>query len=363
MKILILANNDVGLFKFRKELIRQLIEDHHTVYVSLPNGIFVPELEAMGCFFTETIIDRRGINPFKDLRLLISYCKMMKKIKPDLILTYTIKPNIYGGLASRLLKIPYISNITGLGSGMDRKYIKNIILFLYRLSSNKADCLFFQNEENMQKLKTFRISGKKSFLIPGSGVNTTEYSYENYPEDGIIKFLFIGRIIKDKGIEEYISAAELLKGKAEFHVIGVIDDEHYNNIITHHNKDNTIIYHGSQKDVKPFIRESHCVVLPSYHEGMSNVLLEAASMGRALITTNVCGCREIVDNGVNGYLCNVRDANDLYRKINQFIGLNRTEMIEMGIKGRKKIAKVFDRSIIVEEYCKEIREIERRMKQ
>lgn len=349
-KILILANNDVGLYKFRKELIQKLLEDHE-VYISLPNDTLVPLLVEKGCKFVDTYVDRRGINPITDLKLMMKYYSMMKKIQPDLVITYTIKPNLYGGMVSRFLKIPYAINITGLGTAFQNEnIIKKLVCFLYKIAGKKAKVVFFENKENKEVfLKNKLIKEEQAYQLNGAGVNLEEYPFAIYPTKENIHFLFIGRVMKEKGVDELFHTAERIKkeyANVVFDVVGPMEDN-YKDRIEELTKKDIIQYHGFQSDVKPFIEQAHCFVLPSYHEGMANTLLECASMGRPLITSNIHGCKEAINN--NGYLCNVKDEEDLYVKIKGFIELPYEDKKQMGINSRKHIEKVFDKKKVVEE--------------
>ncbi|HYK74602.1 MAG TPA: glycosyltransferase, partial [Pseudoneobacillus sp.] len=196
MKILVLANFGLGLYKFRKELLEELIKNKNEVFISLPNDEYVPKLEKLGCEYVESRLDRRGTNPLKDFNLLLHYIEIIKRIKPDIVLTYTIKPNVYGGMACRITNTPYLTNVTGLGTSIENKgLIQKITLMLYRIALKNASCIFFQNETNRQFFITNSIVKKNTKLIPGSGVNLENHNFEEYPkDDGTIKFLFIGRI-------------------------------------------------------------------------------------------------------------------------------------------------------------------------
>lgn len=354
-KVLILANNDIGLYNFRKEIIKKLIESGYSVYVSLPQGERIQDLIDMGCIYYETPIDRRGMNLIKDLKLLILYEKIVKEIDPDVILSYTIKPNIYGGLIARLKKKKYIANITGIGSVFQAEnLIKKVISFLYRFSLKKAEFVFFQNQENMDIFEGNKIRGKKKLLIPGSGVNIHQFlPIAIDQEKESLDFIFIGRIMKEKGIEEYLYAAKKIKEEykyCKFHIIGSMEELEYEKVLRKYVEEKIIIYHGFDKDIQKYINNSDCVVLPSYHEGMSNVLLESGASARPLIASNISGCKEIIDENSNGYTFKVGDKEDLVKKINQFISLNKDERKCMGQKSRKKIENEFDRTIIVSKY-------------
>lgn len=358
MRILILANSDVGLYKFRKELIEALLSLKHEVYISLPRGEFIDRLEEMGCHFIETKISRHGVNPITDLLLYMKYKSMLNKIKPDIVFTYTIKPNVYGGLACQACKIPYLANVTGLGTAIQNGGIlSKISLIMYKMGLKGAKRVFFQNNENHRFMKENGIVTSPTTILPGSGVNLEQYAYTDYPsEENGIHFLFVGRIMKDKGIDELLAAAKEIKGiysNVVFDVVGGYDGP-YESVIKKAQANGLIRYHGNQDDVLPFYRACHCVVLPSYHEGMANALLEGAAVGRPLITTNIPGCREAVQDGVNGYLCEVRDGDNLYKTILKIIHVDHSTRINMGLQSRKLVEEKFDRQIIIHHYLNEL---------
>ncbi|MCS0670399.1 glycosyltransferase family 4 protein [Cytobacillus firmus] len=359
-KILILANNDVGLYKFRKELIEELLKNYE-VYISLPYGEFIPNLKEMGCKFIDTAISRRGTDPFTDLKLFSFYLDIIKKVKPNVVLTYTIKPNVYGGLACRLAKVPYIVNITGLGTAVENGgFLQNITLFLYKVALKKSSCTFFQNQENLEFFKKKSITKRKKIILPGSGVNLQDYSLLDYPSGKTINFLFIARVMKEKGIDQYLSAAEFIKKKypnTAFHILGFCE-KNYKGKLYEMQEKGIVEYHGMQKDVKKFHIHSHCTIHPSYYpEGMSNVLLESAACGRPVITTNRSGCREIVNDGVNGYLVSQKNTHDLIEKIEKFLTLSNEAKKQMGIEGRRKVEREFNRQEIIKIYLDEINSV------
>jgi glycosyltransferase involved in cell wall biosynthesis len=361
MKILILANFGMGLYNFRKELIVELIKQNHEVFVSLPNDEYVPKLKSLGCKFINTPISRRGTNPLTDLKLLLNYKKIIKNVKPGVVLTYTIKPNVYGGLACRLANVPIIANITGLGTAVENGGILQKITFtLYKISLKRAKCIFFQNKENKELLTKKEIIKGNHKIIPGSGVNLNHYSLLDYPSDDIINFLFISRVMKEKGIDQYLEAATYIKGKypnTVFHIVGFCEGAYEDKLKEMHEK-GIIKYHGKQNDVRVFQKISHCTIHPTYYpEGMSNVLLESAACGRPIITTNRAGCREIIDNGINGFLVEQQNSQDLIDKIEKFIRLDDKEKKEMGLNGRRKVVKEFDRGIVISSYLKEIERV------
>ena len=358
MRILILSNFGMGLYKFRKELLQELIKHGHEVFVSLPNDDYVPLLENLGCEYIESNVDRRGTNPLADMKLLFSYIKIINKTKPDIVLTYTIKPNVYGGIACRITKTPYLPNITGLGTAVENKgLIQKITLYLYKIALKNPECIFFQNESNRQFFIERGIIKNKSKVIPGSGVNLDQHCYEEYPNNkGNIRLLFIGRIMKAKGIDELLKAAKEIKESqknVEFHIVGFCE-EGYLEELRELNDSGIIHYHGQQDDVHKFIKDSHATILPSYHEGTSNVLLESASTGRPILASNVTGCKETFDAGISGIGFEVKSVKALISAIQQFLALPHENKKQMGIAGRKKMEQEYDRKIVTNAYLEQI---------
>lgn len=360
MKVLILTNNDVGLFKFRKELLEALLKKYE-VYLSLPYGPYVEQMVQMGCQYIETDFDRGGKNIFADLSLLSHYKKIIKELHPSVVLTYTVKPNVYGGMAAASMGIPQIANVTGLGTVVEeRGPLRYLVLGLYRLGLRKAHMIFFQNERNQNFMLDHHIVGKRNALLPGSGVNLEEHHFEPYPQESEnIVFLTICRILRVKGIDELLTAAEKVRKEhpnVRFQIIGPYEDDYREKIEAAVEKE-VVEYLGPQKDVKPFIQRSHCMVHPAYHEGMSNVLLESLSTGRPVIATDVPGCIETFEPGVSGFACKARDAEDLVAAIQKFIALPYEEKAAMGRAGRKRMEEIFDRRIIVRKYLEEIEKL------
>lgn len=359
MKILILANNDIGLYKFRKELLERLIADGHEVCVSVPGGEFVGALEKLGCKVESTEISRHGTNPIEDLKLMVRYRSYVKRFHPDIVFTYTIKPNIYGGIVCAFMGVSYISNITGLGTAIENPgAIRRLLLAMYKIALKKANCVFFQNAENRDFFVTRKLVNGKYRLIPGSGVNVADYKYEEYPkrQSGHDKFLFIGRIMKDKGIRELFEAACRIKEEypdASFDIVGGEDEDFLEDIHRLEGK-GIIRYWGQQSDVRPFIKDCSAVVLPSYHEGMSNVLLEAASVGRPVLASDIPGCRESFDEDISGFGFRPGDADSLYHVLKKFILLPTCQKAEMGRNGRRKMETKFSRDIVIQAYLEEI---------
>lgn len=358
-RVLILANIDLGLYKFRKELIQELLKENE-VWISLPYGDLVEPLKEMGCYFIDTPVDRRGINPKTDLKLLFRYLKIVKDINPDYVITYTIKPNIYGGIVCRWMKVPYFINITGLGTAFQKEGIlKAIITVMYRYATRKAKHIFFENKENLEVLLRNQITTKaQAVLLPGAGVNLDEYPFTEYPDmKNGYHFLFIGRIMKEKGIDELFEVARRIRTERKdifFDVVGPYEDD-YKEIVEQMERKGIISYYGYQEDVKPFIKACHCFVLPSWHEGMANTLLECAAMGRSLITSNIHGCMEAVEDRKNGLLCSIKDTQQLYNCVQEFLILSDEEKRNWGRNSRKRMEKVFDKRFVVKktmEYLK-----------
>lgn len=360
-KVLILVNHDVVIYNFRRELVERLLHDGYKVYISSPYGERIDDLVSMGCVYIEASIDRHGTNVFKELKLISYYKRVIKDIKPNVVLSYTIKPNIYGGMACKSLNIPYIANITGLGTAVENAGImQKITIMLYKIAFKKINCVFFQNTENMQFFVDNNIVVDRHRLIPGSGVNLEHFQVLDYPSDETIEFVFISRIMKEKGIDQYLEAAEYIRNKypnTRFHVCGFCE-EAYEEKLKKKQEKGIIFYHGMQRDIRIILEKTHCTIHPTYYpEGMSNVLLESAACGRPIITTNRSGCREIVDDEVNGFVIEQTNTIDLINKIERFIGINYEVRKQMGVFGREKVVKEFDRQFVIKDYMKEIEKI------
>ena len=357
-KVLFLVNDDNGLYKFRKELVETLLEKGYQVTISSPFGTRIHHFLEKGSIFRECPINRRGRNPFEDFKLLCHYWKLLKKIKPDVVLTYTIKPNIYGGIACRFQQIPYAANITGLGTALENEgWLQKITVQLYKIAFKKINYIFFQNEENKVFFnKKIPISGQQ-VLLPGSGVNLLNHSLLDFPNNSTNEFIFIGRLMKEKGINEYLEAAKVIKERypnTKFHICGSFE-ENYGEIISSLQEKGIVEYHGEVDNIQDYLKRVHCTIHPSFYpEGMSNVLLESSASGRPIITVNRSGCREIVDEGKNGYFVRPKDSKDLINTIEKFINLNEGEKKNMGLYGRVKVEKSFSREIVVKKYLEAI---------
>ncbi len=358
-KILVLSNNCGGLVSFRKEVFEALLKNGHDVTVIAPEDYKTDIIKEIGCQYLPISFNRQGTNPFADIKLMLNYRRIIKKEKPDIVLTYTIKPNLYGGMACRLTKTPQIANITGLGIATEKPgWLYTITKVLYQLGLKKAQKAFFQNKENMVFCIRKKLVTAPSSLIPGSGVNLEHFQLQPYPDDATCRFIYIGRIQRRKGIEQYLKAAQVIKEKypqTEFHILGRCEETKYQSTLDFLASKGTIIYHGLVKDVRPYLKDIHCTIHPSFYpEGMSNVLLESCATGRPVITTDKAGCKDIVEEGKNGYIVRQQDTDDLIKKIEHFINIPHSEKQGMGIYSRKKMEKEFSRDIVIRAYQQEI---------
>lgn len=357
-KILFLVNHDVVIYNFRLELVERLLADGHEVVISSPYGERIEDLKALGCEYREIHIARHGMNPVKELSLISAYKKLLDQVKPDMVFAYTIKPNIYGAIACRSKKVPCVANITGLGTAVENGGMaQKITVLLYKYAFTKIQKVFFQNTENMQFFVDRKIAKGKHDLLPGSGVNLQRFVPLEYPGEDKIEFAFISRIMKEKGIDQYLETAEYIKSKypnTVFHVCGFCEQA-YEDKLKELNGRGIIVYHGMVRDIKTVLKNIHCTIHPTYYpEGISNVLLESSACARPIITTNRSGCREVIDDGVNGFIVNQKDSADLIKKVEAFLALPYEERKQMGLAGRAKVEREFDRQIVVGKYLKEI---------
>ena len=360
MKILIICNYSSGLLKFRGLLIRTLIDRGHSVSAVVPWTDEESELqsekglEAAHCSLIHLPIERRGMNPLKDAKLLRNYRNVIEKERPDLVVTYTIKPNIYGGIACRILGVPYAANITGLGTAFQNNgMLKTLVTKLYRVALKRAKTVFFENVENRQTLLDAGIvNEEQACLLHGAGVNVEHFSLQPYPEDDSgMRFLFIGRVMREKGVDELFAAMRALRADGIPCTLDVLGgyEEDYQAIMDQYQEEGWLRYHGYQDDVRPFIAECHCFVLPSWHEGMANTNLECAASGRPVITSRIHGCMEAVVDGESGLLCEAKNADSLYRVMKHFCELPWDERKTMGERGRQHMEAVFDKKQVVRE--------------
>ena len=351
MKILIITNHSYMLYRFRKELIAELMKEHEVV-LGMPFVGHEEDFQAMGLRCIDTDIDRRGINPKTDLKLMVTYRKLLKEECPDLVITYSIKPNIYMGLLCAVRDIPYYVNVQGLGAAFQKESTAKLVTVLYKAALRKAKTVFFENRGNAQEFITRKIiPDSKVVVLNGAGVNLDEYGAKDYPDHDKVHFLYLGRFMKEKGIEELCTAARRLHremgDRVVLDLVGFFDDDTCEELINQLVADGIASFSGFQSEPRPYYAAADCVVMPSYHEGMSNVLLEAAAIGRPVITTDIHGCKEAVDDGKSGLLCRAKDADDLYQKMRAIARLSREERISMGIAAREKMEREFDRNEVV----------------
>lgn len=360
-KILIIGTNMMNLYNHRLELIKRLLNLNFKVVIAAPESGEEKNLEDLGCKFIAMPVDNRGTNIKNDLRLINDIRTISRREKPDLILTFYTKTNIYGGIVAGRLKIPYIENICGLGTSLVKEnMLGKFMQVLYKLALRKSSFVFFQNKDNVKFMHEKNIYTGQYDLLPGSGVSLTRYQLLPYPETPNIEFLFCSRVIKEKGIDHYIEAAQKIKAKypdTVFHVVGPCNPE-YEDVLREYDEKGVIKYHGKLMDLHPIYQRVHCSVLPSYYpEGMANVLLESAACGRPLITTGLPGCGEAVTDNVTGYVVNEKDTNSLVDALERFILLSPQEKKEMGLRGREKMEKEFNRDIVTDRYISHIKQI------
>lgn len=363
----IVINTSWNIYNFRVGLLKSLQGDGYRIVTIAPHDNYSEKLKALGFEYHNININNKGTNPFEDMKLVWEFYQLYKKIKPDILLLYTIKPNIYGTIAARLAGVPVISNISGLGTVfLNNNFSSKVARLLYKIVLRIPSKVFYQNEDDRSLFVDSKLVDKdKTGLLPGSGIDTVKFSPVDVERvDSQLSFLFIARLVKDKGLVEYVEAARILKAKypkIQFIVLGafypgnptaVTEEE-----MAKWEQEGIVKYLGTSDDVPSLIAQSDCVVLPSYREGMSRVLLEAASMARPIVATDVPGCRDIVDDGVNGFLCVVRDPESLAKQMEKMIEIGDDRRKQMGIKGREKVIKEFDESIVITTYKKTIRNI------
>ncbi len=360
MKIALIGNSDLCVYNYRFELVLRLLREGHHVFVIAPPGEHEQDLREMGCEYCEVKISSHGTNPVEDLKLKRAFCKILAQIRPDYVFTYTIKPNIWGAMACAKLGIPCIANITGLGTAVENGGIlQKVTVALYRIAFRKVQTIFFQNRENMQFFLDRKLSRGKEKLLPGSGVNLNRFHPYPYPAGDTVSFVFISRLMmKEKGIGQFLDAAEAIRAKypnTRFHICAECEPVYEARLKDLRDR-GVVIYHGQIGAVEEILKEMNCTVHPTYYaEGLSNVLLESCACARPIITTDRAGCREVVEDGVNGFVVKQKDSADLIEKIEKFLSLSREEQERMGLAGRAKVEREFDREIVIGKYLEEIK--------
>lgn len=359
--IMLVSNTGWYLFNFRRGLIQELLARRYRVVLVSPQDEYLPRLEEWGCETVAVPMDSKGSNPVRDFTLMMTLLSVYRRYRPQVILQNTIKPNIYGSMAARLLGIPVINTITGLGTAFLHDDLRQkIVRVLYRLSQGFASRIFFQNQEDMRSfVDAGLVSGKRVEHIPGSGVNLERFGLAPLPLGEPFSFLMIARVMRDKGVVEYVDAARLVKAdypEVTFRLLGFLDVDNHSAIsasqVDQWEQEGCLVYLGKTDDVVPHIRQAHCVVLPSYREGLPKTLIEAAAVGRPLIATDAVGCRDVVIDGDNGYLCKVQDAADLARAMLRMIRLTDAERTLMGERGNSMAREKYDEKIVIAKYLR-----------
>lgn len=358
-KVMIVLNTAWNLVNFRAGLIRALVAAGYEVVAVAPSDKYADGVSALGCRFVDVPMDNDGTHPGRDFLLLWRIFCLLRIEKPDVYLGYTIKPNVYGSLAARAMGIPVINNIAGLGAVFIRGgWLSQLVKGLYRLALSRSRKVFFQNDDDRQFFITSRLVNKGvTDLLPGSGIDLAKFSPTPLPAKAPVRFLLIARMLWDKGVGEFVEAARLLKQRgegADFHLLGFLDVTNPAAISRQQMNawvaEGAVRYLGMSDNVREEIAQADCVVLPSYREGTPRALLEAAAMARPIVTTDSVGCRNVVDDGVNGYLCKPKDAFDLAEKMGRIVFMTNAEREAMGLRGREKVERQFDEEIVIRKY-------------
>lgn len=366
VKVLVLANDESTIYNFRREILEAFVKEGFRVTVCYPLGAHSREIRQTGCELINMEVNRHGKKVSEDIKLLNAYRQIMKTYDPDIVLTYTVKPNVYGSISCQMTHKPYINNVTGLGSILQRSgMLSGLVLILQKLAYRKSSCIFFQNQDDCKKMREYRCVSDRTptGILPGSGVNLSQQAYEPFPEnDGVTRFIMVSRIRRDKGYQEFFEAADRIKREypsTEFHVVGWYEEDTLKLKVDELKNRDVIIYHGkrTQEEVHGLIKSCSCLVHPSYHEGMANVLLEAAATGRPVIASKIPGCREAFEEGVTGYGCESKNADSLFQAMERMVLTPYENQVEMGRAGRRKMEKEFDRNFVAKVYLEKIKEI------
>ena len=358
-KILFLANDFSTIYQFRRELIEILISRGDEVYLSFPAHKDIDYFVERGCKFIDTKVDRRGFNPLEDLRLIKEYRRIIQKVLPDIIFSFTIKPNIYGALANKNYSIRQVCNITGTGATfLQQGILAFICQTLSRLSITKAYKVFFQNTKDRDYFVKNKMVGNKIEVLPGSGCNLESHQLLPLPLGEDVNFIFIGRVMKLKGIDEYLDCAKIIHSKyshVNFLIAGWNEQKEYLKKVEEAESKGYVRYLGYRKDIDKIIQQCHCTILCSHGgEGMPNVILESSAMGRICITTNTNGAEDAVDDGVTGFIYPKGDVISLVEKVEKVIHMSEEDRLRMGKEGRLKMEREFDRNIVIRKYLNEI---------
>ena len=366
--VALVANTTWNIYNFRLNLIDKFIAEGMDVAVIAPVDEYLTYKEQYPTVrhYGLRMLDRDSTNPIKDLLLVIELIRRYRKIKPDVVVHFTNKPNIYGGVAARIAGVKSIAVVTGLGYAfIHNGYMQTIISMLYRLTSRFHKMFIFENTEDRKLFaKLGIVSEKSSVSVKGCGVDTSFFQPVANEATGKIVFTFIGRLLYDKGIREYVEAARMVKAgrpDTEFWVVGELDAGNPATVdkdeLISWVEEQVIYYHGFVKDVRRLIAQSDCLVLPSYREGLPRIIVEGMSMAKPVITTDTAGCNETVDEGINGYLAKTGDVSDLADKIGKMLALTPDERKRMGIAGREKACREFDDKLIAGDIFKQVQTV------
>lgn len=368
-KIVISVNAAWNIHNFRSGLVKAIIRHGYEVMVMAPDDRYSRRLSLLGCRFKVLPMDNNGTSPSRDLALLVKYWRVLQSVRPLVYLGYTIKPNVYGSIAAHGLGIPVINNIAGLGTTfINKNLLTSLVKRLYRVSLRKSNRVFFQNSDDLNLfVQAGLIQPGSADILPGSGIDLNHFSPAPLHRASKLgfRFLLVSRMLRDKGIEEFVAAAKIVRQympAVQFQLLGPVDEKNPNVVslerIRLWERDDLVKYLGETDDVRPYLNNADCIVLPSYREGTPHSLLEAAAMERPIITTDVAGCREVVDHDNNGFLCKVKDASDLAEKMMQMVSLSHEQRLAMGVRGRIKIVTEFDENIVIEKYLNTIGQLE-----
>lgn len=352
MKILMLSNLISYTYNFRKEIIEAFARCGHEVVVvcDIDDASKCRELSEISKVI-DVPFHGKGTNPREELKLVRTYSTIMKRENPDIVFSFTIKMNLYGGLVAKRLRIPYVPMITGLGELEKGGKLKSILMFLHKRVMPGAKCVVFQNEDNRDYFKRNGIGFKESVIVPGSGINLGKFVMKPYPPRDKVVFSFLGRFIEAKGILEFLQCAERMAcDEISFIAAGAMDEK-FKRYVDELVSNGKLVYEGELGDTRDFLEKTSCLVLPTYHpEGLSNVILEACATGRPVICTPRTGCKEIVEDGVNGFFCNAKDVENLMEIMKRFRSLPYEERKRMGEAGRRIVEGKFDRNLVVGQY-------------
>jgi glycosyltransferase involved in cell wall biosynthesis len=359
MRIAIVLNTSWNIYNFRMNFVTALLKQGHEVHAIAPHDEYSSRLSDAGCVYHPVKMDSRGANPIKDSALIVELFMIYRRVKPDIVLHYTIKPNVYGTLAAALLRIPVVNNVCGLGTAfLKRNLVSLFAIVLYKVSFRFAHKVFFQNPDDLQLFLRYRlVRSKAADILPGSGIDLSHFKPVAFKRNQKFTFLLISRLITDKGILEYIEAVKQLKAtgiEAKFQLLGAKDPEHKRGIkepvIQQWIDSETIEYLGTTDDVRTFISNADCIVLPSYREGTPRTLLEAASSSKPIIATDVPGCNHVVEDQVNGLLCRIKDADDLADKMRTMSAMEDDRLKDFGVKGRARMEAQYDEILVIRKY-------------